>query len=134
MSSTIKDVKGLVVLVTGGASGLGKGVVERLVRNGANVIICDLVSSDGQNIADKLGGKCIFVPTDVTEEKDIQEALKITKAKFHKLDAVVNCAGILKYESVYNFKEDVPHSLDDFMKIIKVTLAGTFNITDLLLG
>ncbi|KFM70346.1 3-hydroxyacyl-CoA dehydrogenase type-2, partial [Stegodyphus mimosarum] len=134
MSSTIRSVKGLVVLVTGGAGGLGKGTAERLVRNGASVVICDLPSSNGQNFADELGQNCIFVPTDISKESDVQEALRITKEKFHKLDAVVNCAAILKYIPVYDFKKEVPHPLEDFMKIISVNLAGSFNVIRLAVG
>ena len=55
----------LVALITGGASGLGRATVERLARNGASVIICDLPSSAGQNVAKSLGDNVVFVPTDV---------------------------------------------------------------------
>ncbi len=56
----------VVSLVTGGASGLGKATVERFVREGARVVLCDLPQSEGQNIADQLGDSCVFVPTDVS--------------------------------------------------------------------
>lgn len=57
--------KGLVALVTGGASGLGEGVARRLIGQGASVLICDLPGSKGQKLADELGEKCAFAPTDV---------------------------------------------------------------------
>ena len=56
----------MVSLVTGGASGLGKATVERFVREGARVVLCDLPQSDGQNVADQLGENCLFAPTDVS--------------------------------------------------------------------
>ncbi len=56
----------VVSLVTGGASGLGKATVERFVREGARVALCDLPQSEGQSIADELGDSCVFVPTDVS--------------------------------------------------------------------
>ncbi|KFM70343.1 3-hydroxyacyl-CoA dehydrogenase type-2, partial [Stegodyphus mimosarum] len=134
MGSPIKVVKGLVALVTGGASGLGEATVRRLVQNGASVLICDLPSSNGQKVAKELGEKCVYAPTDVTKEKDVQEALKITKVKFHKLDVVVNCAGTAMLKPIYNFKEGVPHSLEDFMKVVTTNTLGVFNVTRLAVG
>jgi 3-hydroxyacyl-CoA dehydrogenase/3-hydroxy-2-methylbutyryl-CoA dehydrogenase len=52
-------------LVTGGASGLGKATAQRLIRNGARVVIADLPSSDGENVAKEFGENCTFSPTDV---------------------------------------------------------------------
>ena len=57
--------KGLVTLVTGGASGLGRGTAERFVGQGSKVVICDLPSSQGQEVAGRLGDDAVFVPTDV---------------------------------------------------------------------
>ena len=55
-----------ICLVTGGASGLGKATVHRLVRHGARVVIADLPSSDGENVAKEFGENCTFSPTDVS--------------------------------------------------------------------
>lgn len=51
--------------MTGGASGLGRATAERFVRQGARVVLCDLPSSPGQEVADSLGDNCLFAPTDV---------------------------------------------------------------------
>ena len=51
--------------MTGGASGLGKGTVERFVKLGAKAVIVDLEKSPGKEVADQIGKDCIFVPTDV---------------------------------------------------------------------
>ena len=53
-------------LVTGGASGLGRATVERFVREGARVVLCDLPTSNGKEVADSLGENCVFAPTDVS--------------------------------------------------------------------
>ena len=55
-----------VCLVTGGASGLGRATVQRLARHGARVVVADLPSSDGENVAQELGENCCFAPTDVS--------------------------------------------------------------------
>lgn len=57
--------QGLVALVTGGASGLGLGVVRRFIKEGAKVAIADLPRSRGNEIADELGESAIFTPMDV---------------------------------------------------------------------
>ena len=59
-------MQGLVSLVTGGASGLGRGTVERFVREGCKVVICDLPASNGEKLAEELGQNAVFVPCDVS--------------------------------------------------------------------
>lgn len=58
-------LQGLVALVTGGASGLGRGAAENLLKHGAKVAILDLPSSAGAEVAKELGGDCIFTPASV---------------------------------------------------------------------
>ena len=58
-------LKGLACLVAGGASGLGRATVQRLVQHGCRVVIADLPSSEGDKVASDLGENCIFIPTDV---------------------------------------------------------------------
>jgi NAD(P)-dependent dehydrogenase (short-subunit alcohol dehydrogenase family) len=118
-SSGIRQIAGKVALVTGGASGLGRGTVERFVRNGAKVVILDLPSSPGQEVASSLGeDNAIFVPTDVTSEAEVKNALEVTKDKFKNLDVAVNCAGIGVAILTYNAKKENPqariHNLDLF--------------------
>ncbi|GFT09694.1 3-hydroxyacyl-CoA dehydrogenase type-2 [Nephila pilipes] len=128
MSSSIRAVKGLVALVTGGASGLGEGTARRLIQQGASVLIVDLPSSNGQKLAEELGERCAFAPTDITKETDVEEAVKVVKTKFLKLDIAVNCAGIGSACKIYNFRKNSPHSLDDFVRALNVNTIGTFNI------
>ena len=58
-----------ICLVSGGASGLGRATVQRLARRGARVVIADLPSSDGENVAKELGENCCFAPADVSSFK-----------------------------------------------------------------
>ncbi|CAG5126733.1 unnamed protein product [Candidula unifasciata] len=132
--STIGTLKNLVGLVTGGASGLGRGTVERFVRQGAKVILCDLPTSKGQEIATALGENCLFAPTDVTSEDDVSKALELAKSRFGRLDTAVNCAGIAVAFKTYNFNKKLPHVLADFQKVLMVNTAGTFNVIRLAAG
>ncbi|CAH0547793.1 unnamed protein product [Brassicogethes aeneus] len=128
-------IKGAVSLVTGGASGLGKATVERLVQQGSRVVLCDLKTSKGSEIAKEIGeDKVIFAPVNVAIENDVQEALKLCKDKFGQLNNVVNCAGIGVAFKTYNFKKDAAHSLEDFTKVLTVNTIGTFNVIRLSVG
>lgn len=65
----------MVGLVTGGASGLGRATVERLVQNGAAAVILDLPSSDGAALAATLGDRCAFAPADVSPKETCRTQL-----------------------------------------------------------
>ncbi|KAJ8936269.1 hypothetical protein NQ314_012431, partial [Rhamnusium bicolor] len=126
---------GTVSLVTGGASGLGKATVERLVQQGAKVVLCDLPASKGNEVAESLGeDKVIFAPVNVTSEDDVKGALSLAKEKFGKLNHVINCAGIGVAYKIYNFRKNSPHNLEDFTKVLMVNTVGTFNVIRLSVG
>ncbi|XP_014228324.1 3-hydroxyacyl-CoA dehydrogenase type-2-like [Trichogramma pretiosum] len=127
-------LKGLVTLVTGGASGLGRGTVERFIREGGKVIIADLPSSKGGELAQELGESAVFAPMDVTSETDVQNALKLTEEKFGRLDVLVNAAGIAVAYKTFNSNKMEPHQLLDFEKVIRVNTLGTFNCIRLAVG
>ena len=110
-------LKGVVGLVTGSASGLGRATAERFVREGGRVTLCDLPTSAGAKVAADLGDNALFMPVDVTSEKDVQAALDATKEKFGRLDAAVNCAGIGVAFKTYNFNKNKAHALEDFARV-----------------
>ncbi|XP_077001480.1 3-hydroxyacyl-CoA dehydrogenase type-2 isoform X2 [Tamandua tetradactyla] len=134
MAAACRGVKGLVAVITGGASGLGLATAERLVRQGATAVLLDLPNSDGEAQAKRLGMSCTFVPSDVTSEKDVQAALTLAKEKFGRVDVAVNCAGIAVADKTYNLKKRKAHSLEDFQQVLSVNLIGTFNVIRLVAG
>jgi len=115
-----------VALVTGGASGLGGATTRRLAADGAQVVIVDLPSSNGKAVADELGSKAQFVPTDVTDEEQVQAAVDAAVAR-GPLSVVVNCAGIANAIRVVA-KDGTVFPFDAFKKVIEVNLIGTFNV------
>lgn len=56
----------------------------------------------------------------MTSEAEVRSAVSLAKEKFGKLDLAVNCAGIAVAVKTYNFKKDLPHSLEDFQRVINV--------------
>jgi 3-hydroxyacyl-CoA dehydrogenase/3-hydroxy-2-methylbutyryl-CoA dehydrogenase len=121
-------VKGLVSLVTGAASGLGKATATRLVKQGGRVVICDLPTSRGEEVAKELGPDCIFAPTDVTSEEDVANAIAATKNKFGRVDVAVNVAGLPITVLTYNKNKRISHSLSEFSRVLTVNTVGTFNV------
>lgn len=119
-------------LVTGGASGLGLATVTRLVRNGASVVMVDLPTSKGKDIAAELGDKCVFVGADVVNEQEISHALDTAEQSFGSgINTLVNCAGVGIARRMYHPKKKEVHSLDEFIHVMKVNAMGSFNVTRL---
>ncbi|MBV1935894.1 bifunctional aldolase/short-chain dehydrogenase [Streptomyces sp. BV286] len=85
-----------VALVTGAGSGIGRAIAERLVAEGACVVIADLNAQNAADVATALGGpdKAVAVTVDVTSEEQIAEAFKAAVLAFGGVDLVVNNAGI----------------------------------------
>ncbi|XP_041982615.1 3-hydroxyacyl-CoA dehydrogenase type-2-like [Aricia agestis] len=127
-------LKGMVSLVTGGASGLGKATVERLVKNGGKVVILDIQGTRAKEVAKGLGSDVMVSVGSVTSEDDIKKTLELTKSKFGKLDALVNCAGYAQTYQVYNFKKDKECTAEDFQKCLEINTFGTFNVIRLACG
>jgi NAD(P)-dependent dehydrogenase (short-subunit alcohol dehydrogenase family) len=88
---------GKVALITGGASGMGQSEATIFAREGAKVVVADVLELEGRQTVDKIaaaGGQARFVKLDVTSEADWENAVKTTVSAFGKLDLLVNNAGI----------------------------------------
>jgi len=118
-------IDGVAAIVTGGASGLGGGTVERLARSGAKVTILDLNEELGTTLATAVGGH--FIRVDVTDEQAVAGAIAEAEAVNGKARILVNCAGIGPPGKVID-RDGHPLPLAAFSKIVTINLIGTFNV------
>ena len=115
-----------VFIVTGGASGLGRAVVESVVAAGGRAIVLDVNQETGRNAEQALGQSVRFAQADVTSEEQVKAAVDLAVSTFGGLHGVVNAAGIGPAAKVLG--KNGPHALDLFEKTIRVNLVGTFNV------
>ncbi|KAK6834338.1 3-oxoacyl- reductase [Apiospora arundinis] len=115
-----------VAIVTGGASGFGRGIAAKFVEEGAQVLIADLSEEAGQAAAAEL--KCDFLRADVTRRADWEELLRTAIDKFGGLDIVVNNAG-----TTYSNKPTETVTEQDFDMVMNVNVKSVWLSTDVLL-
>lgn len=89
-----RRLQGKVALITGGASGLGRATASGFIQHGAQVVIADIDSQLGPQVAKVLGPQAQFVPCDVSVEAQVAEAVDTAMSRYGKLDIMFNNAGI----------------------------------------
>jgi NAD(P)-dependent dehydrogenase (short-subunit alcohol dehydrogenase family) len=118
------EIEGAAAIVVGGASGLGEATVRALAARGASVTIADVNAEKGQALADEL--EFDFVPCDVREETQVEEAVGRAATDDGGLRIAVCCAGTGWAQKVAGSKG--PHPLLPFEMIVAINLIGTFNV------
>jgi NAD(P)-dependent dehydrogenase (short-subunit alcohol dehydrogenase family) len=113
------DLAGKVAVVTGGASGIGRGMVERFVEEGARVVVADMNPETGAAVADALGDAVLFQRTDVSSADDVQAAVDRAVDAFGGLDVMCNNAGV--GGSPTRFLDD---DFADFDRVMAVNIFG----------
>lgn len=117
---------GQVALVTGGAQGIGRAIVDALLDNGARVAIVDIDRDAGKKTAAAIGeagGICLFVEGDVSDATQMEAAAEQVAARFGAIQILVNNAGI------NTRRERVPihqYALEDWHRILETDLTGVF--------
>lgn len=114
-------LEGKAAVVTGGARGIGEGIVRGFVSEGARCVIADIDTDAGQRLAAELGRSTVFVRCDVTSEDDIVAAIGACLSAFGSLDVMVNNAGIVGVTG--SIRET---SLDDYEQTMAVLLTSVF--------
>jgi len=102
------DLRGKVAIVTGGARGIGGSIAEGFAREGANIVIGDLLLEAAQELAEKLnssGARAIAVRADVTKKSDVDSLIATTMKEFGSIDILVNAAGITQDKWMVEIEE-----------------------------
>lgn len=116
----MKNLKGKVVVVTGGASGLGAAMVKRFDKEGASVVVADIDDKAGKKLAKSLKDG-LYITCDVTDHKSVKKLINTTVKKKGSIDVLVNNAGI-------DGKQAPTHksTLDNWEKVTAINLDGVF--------
>lgn len=119
-------IDGHAFLVTGGASGLGRATAQRIIDGGGRVVILDLPSSAGEEVAAGWGVNARFAAGDVTDPVSVDAALDQAE-ELGELRGVVHCAGRGGPVRVLD-KQGNPGDLEAYRAIIEINLIGSFNV------
>lgn len=121
---TMRDFREHVFLITGGAQGIGRGIVEYLLARNAHVVIADSNKHAGLQLAKNIDSPdhCLFIETDVSNEASASHCVAQTLRKFNRLDGLANNAGIANPGRIPIEETD----LADWQRTLAVNLTGPF--------
>lgn len=117
----MRNDDGRVAVVTGGASGIGEGIVRRFVANGGRCVIADLQIERATALATELGDAALAARVDVTREADVAAAVDLAVSTFGRLDCMFNNAGMLGAVGSI-----VDHTLDAWHRTMDVLATSVF--------
>ena len=112
-----------LAVVTGGASGLGRAVAERVVAHGGRAAILDLQEAAGEKAAKEIGAT--FLKCDVAVESQVNAAMAAARDAMQGINLLVNCAGVVGVGKLLG--KEGPMSGEFFEKVVRVNLVGTFH-------
>lgn len=117
------QIQGNVFIISGGASGLGAATARMITANGGKVVLADVQTTLGEQLATELNGR--FVHCDVTSEVDGM-AVIVAATALGTLRGLINCAGVAP--AIKTVGKEGPHPLEAFQRTININLVGTFNM------
>ncbi len=128
------EIKGLVAVVTGGASGIGEAIAKALAAKGAAIVIGDMNPAGIEKVVAEIkasGGKAAGMPLNVTDDADTARFMDFAVKEFGSINVVVPCAGIIKDGLVISTDKETGKvkrvlSTADFRAVIDVNLVGPF--------
>jgi NAD(P)-dependent dehydrogenase (short-subunit alcohol dehydrogenase family) len=121
-------IEGHSAVVTGGGSGLGEAVAHELARLGARVAVLDVNAANAQRVAADIGG--LACTADISDTASLNAALDAAEAAHGTASIVMNIAGIGTARRVVG-KDGSPAPLEDFERVVRINLVGTYNVVRL---
>jgi NAD(P)-dependent dehydrogenase (short-subunit alcohol dehydrogenase family) len=118
-----QELSGKVAIVTGGAGGIGRATVELFIRQGASVVIADVDTQGGTELARQLGDKALYKSTDVSNDDNLKALVDAAVERFGRLDIMFNNAGI----SGAQYPRFLDDNLADFQRVIGINLFGVMS-------
>jgi NAD(P)-dependent dehydrogenase (short-subunit alcohol dehydrogenase family) len=112
-----------VAIVTGATSGIGRAIALLFAKEGAQIAVIGRDAARGEQTCQEieaLGQRAVFIPTEITEEKDVEEMVATTLAEFGQIDILVNNAGVVFPGSV------IDTDLETWRKIYDVNVTGAY--------
>jgi len=131
----MERLKGKVAIITGSAMGIGKATALKFAREGAKVVVCDVVAEAGQAVVDEItamGGEAFFVAVDVTSADSVQALMDTVMARWGRVDILVNNAGITRDALLVKVKDgELVDQMSEaaFDAVVSVNLKGVFLCT-----
>ena len=116
-----------VMIVSGGASGLGLAAAEKFAKNGYNIVLIDINEEKGKKAEEKIKGMgvdAVFCKCDISNKEEVQKASEITKEKFGRADVLINNAGLEVRGSILQCTEE------DWMRLYDINLKGMYYMTN----
>lgn len=115
------NIAGKVVLITGGASGIGLAAVKLFLEHGAKVAVADINEDSGKQLVESLPHEhAAFFKTDITNEADCQKTVQSVLSQFGTIDVLINNAGIEIVSPIHEM------TFEDWNHILQVNLTGVF--------
>jgi len=113
----------VVVVVTGGAGGIGAPICRALAEDGIEIVVADLAEAAGKALADEIvkdGGEAIFQKVDVGDKASVGQMVQQALARYSRIDFLINGAGVISRASVLEMAEE------DWDRVLRINLKGTF--------
>ena len=115
--------EGLIVFITGGASGLGEATVRYLHSKGATVVVADMNDERLNLLTNEFKERYLSLKCDVTKESDVKDAIEKTVEKFGALHAAIACAGVAWPSMTLTSKGGLDWKI--FENVVKINLYGS---------
>lgn len=109
---------GKVAVVTGGARGIGAEISRLFAAEGARVVVADVLTQEGEALAEEIGDAALFMHLDVTDESQWAQVVAVAEQEFGPIDVLVNNAGIVAFGTV------AEQELKSFQHVLDVNLVG----------